>query len=61
MVDMQTITTRLCDITYESIICYDVINDNISQLIILRMIGVDGFARGTKNFMEWSFINDCTS
>ena len=40
---------------------YDVINDNISQLIILRMIGVDGFARGTKNFMEWSFINDCTS
>lgn len=59
--DMQTITARDCAITYESILCYDVINDNISQLIILRMIGVDGFARGTKNFMEWSFINDCTS
>src|SRR5699024_5390738 len=46
--DMQTITARDCAITYESILCYDVINDNISQLIILRMIVVDGFARGTK-------------
>lgn len=49
---MQTVAVRLCDITYKRISCYDIINDNTSQLMILITIRVDGFGRGTKKFME---------